>query len=95
MKRGIGGLLLLIGLGLMITGIAMALQTMVGIYYDMNSDPLAERATTAEPEQEAARAMLRWAVVGFAGVPLAAVGAFLAMKSRVGRMRARTAARGR
>lgn len=95
MKRGIGGLLLLIGLGLMITGIAMALQTMVGIYYDMNSDPLAERATADEPEKEAAGAMLRWAIVGFAGAPLAVLGAFLALKSRVNRKNARMARRGR
>ncbi|UYV13829.1 MAG: hypothetical protein NCW75_05965 [Phycisphaera sp.] len=93
MKRNLGRLLLLIGLVVMLIGLGMAFKTFAGIYYDATSDPLGEHATSAEPEKDAAKAMLKWAIVGIAGAPIAAVGAFLAMKARIDRIKARNQAR--
>jgi hypothetical protein len=94
MKRGIGGLLLLIGLALMITGLAMALQGYVHIIYQALDNPLADGAATDEPEKIEAGKMLVWAIVGFAGAPLALVGFMLTLSDRVKRMKARRQARG-
>jgi hypothetical protein len=73
----------------MLVGLGLAFKTFAGIYYDLSSDPLAEQATAAEPEKEASKAMLTWAAVGIAGAPIAAIGAFLTMKARIDRTRAR------
>lgn len=89
MKRNLGRLLLLIGLTIMLIGLGFAFKTFAGIYYDLNNDPFAEQATSAEPEKDAAKAMLKWAVVGIAGAPIAAIGAFLTLKARIDRMKAR------
>lgn len=93
MKRNLARLLLLIGLAIMLVGLGFAFKTFAGIYYDATSDPLAEQATSAEPEKDAAQAMLKWAVVGITGAPIAALGAFLTMKARIDRMKARNQAR--
>ena len=89
MKRGVGCLFLIVGVAIMLVGLGLAFKTFAGIYYDLNNDPFAEQATAAEPEKEAGKAMLKWALVGMAGAPLAAIGAFLTMKARIDRMRAR------
>lgn len=89
MKRGVGCLFLIVGLAIMLVGLGMAFKTFAGIYYDLSSDPLAEQATSAEPEREASRAMLTWALIGIVGAPIAATGALLTMKARMDRMRAR------
>ncbi|MEQ8316121.1 MAG: hypothetical protein RIE77_09620 [Phycisphaerales bacterium] len=95
MMRLVGWIFLLIGLGLMITGLGMALQGYVHIIHEAVSNPLAEGAASDEPEKAQAGAMLRWAIVGLAGVPFAAVGALLTLKSRLNRMRAKRLAAGR
>ncbi len=95
MKRALGWILLLLGLGLMITGLAMALQGYVHIIHEAVSNPLAEGATSDEPEQVEAGKMLRWAIVGLAGAPLAAIGAMLTIRGRLNRMKARRLAGGR
>lgn len=95
MTRFIGWILLLVGLGLMITGLAMALQGYVHIIHEAVSNPLAEGAASDEPEKAQAGTMLRWAIVGLAGVPFAAVGFMLTLKSRLRRMKARRLAAAR
>jgi|GEM_PF-4701957 len=89
MKRGMGCLFLTIGVAIMLVGLGLAFKAFAGIYYDLSSDPLAEQATAAEPEKEAGKVMLTWALVGMAGAPIAAIGALLTMKARIDRMRAR------
>lgn len=89
MKRGVGCLFLIVGVAVMLVGLGLAFQSFAGIYYDLSSDPLAEQATAAEPEKEAGRTMLTWALVGMAGAPIAAIGAFLTMKARIDRIRTR------
>lgn len=94
MKRIIGGVLLLVGLLVMLVGLAGALQGYVSIIQEAVSNPLAEGAGTDEPEKAQAATMLNWAIVGFAGVPIAAVGAMLSLSARTRRMKAKRLARG-
>ncbi|MEQ8845043.1 MAG: hypothetical protein RIB58_09335 [Phycisphaerales bacterium] len=94
MMRAIGLVLLLLGLAVMIAGLALAFYSFVGIYQSVASDPLAETAGSAEPEREAARQMLVWAGVGFAGAVLAAIGATMSLFAKRKRRRAQRLARG-
>lgn len=94
MKRTIGWLFLLVGLALMITGLAMALQGYVHLIYQAIDNPLADGAATDEPEKVEAGKMLVWAIVGFAGAPLALIGFMLTLSARINRMKARRQARG-
>lgn len=94
MLRLLGWIVLLAGLFIMILGLGLAAQSFVGIYYDLAADPMADAATTAEPEKAAASEMLRWAIIGFAGAPVAVVGLFLTIIAKRNRMRARRFARG-
>lgn len=94
MKRTIGLLFLLVGLALMITGLAMALQGYVHIIHQALENPLADGAATDEPEQVEAGKMLVWAIVGFAGAPLALIGFVLTLSARAKRTKARRLARG-
>lgn len=93
MRRLIGWIVLLVGLGVMLAGLGLAAKSFVGIYYNLAADPMANEATTAEPERAAAAQMFRWALVGFAGAPIAAVGLFLTILAKRNRIRARRLAR--
>ncbi len=94
MKRIIGGILLFVGLMVMLVGLAGALQGYVHILQEAVNNPLAEGATTDEPERAQAASMLRWAIIGFVGVPIAAVGALLSLSARIQRMKAKRLSRG-
>ena len=75
-------LLLALGLAVMVGGLAFALQGYVQIIQQAVNDPLAEQATTDEPEKVQARDMLKWAIVGGSGAPIAAIGAMLVFSAK-------------
>lgn len=93
MKRFVGTVLLLAGLAVMVGGLAFALQGYVEMIQQAVNDPLAEQATTDEPERAQARDMLKWAIVGGAGAPVAAVGALLVFSAKRKKRRAKMLAR--
>jgi len=87
MRRALGGILLLVGLAVMTTGLAFALQGYVEIIRQGVEDPLGEQATEPEPEKAQAREMLRWAIIGGSGAPVAFVGAILTFSAKRRRIR--------
>lgn len=74
MRRILGALLLLLGVCVMVGGIAMAMMEFMGIYAHAIDDPLSEPATT---EAQTSDAMLRAVLIGAAGFPIAAIGSIM------------------
>jgi len=82
MMRFVGLVVLILGFAVMAAGLAFAFQSFVGIYHDVTNDPLAQSAASGEPERDAARQMLTWAVVGLIGAIIAGVGAAISMVAK-------------
>ena len=82
MKRLIGTILLLVGLTVMIAGVSFAFEGYFRIIQQVVENPLAEGSTETEPEKAQAQDMLKWAIVGACGAPVALAGAIMVFSAK-------------
>lgn len=86
MSRHLGYMLLLVGAAIMLTGFFLALKELSGMYGDTLSDPMGNKAGSVEPKT-VSDAMLRYVIIGAAGIPVFLVGSLMLRQSLFQRLR--------
>lgn len=94
MKRALGWLLLLLGIGVVCVGIYLALSPVIATYQTAMDDPLKDSPVAAQSGNEEegkvlARKMLTGVAIGALGLPMTIAGTVLLGISFVQRMRKR------
>ena len=90
MKKTLAWLLVIVGGGIVLVGIATALRELGLLYADLMTDPLDQ----PEGREEAVvPAMLRGVLIGAVGVPILLTGSFMLMAARIRARHARSKSR--
>ena len=88
MRTALGFILLVVGAGVILVGIGLALREFIGLYQGAVNDAMGMKANA---EQDASKAMIRAVIIGACGVPFFIAGSVMLKVTLMQRLAGRRA----